>query len=57
MILYYTGEGGGVWRGAKLYYIIIEWPPIWKRFLMKTPYTEKKEKKCGSTGSIRSTKV
>ena len=25
MILYYTGEGG-VWRGAKLYYIIIEWP-------------------------------
>ena len=26
MILYYTGEGGGGWRGAKLYYIIIEWP-------------------------------
>ena len=25
MILYHTG-GGGVWRGAKLYYIIIEWP-------------------------------
>ena len=26
MILYYMGGGGGVWRGAKLYYIIIEWP-------------------------------
>ena len=25
MILYCTGEGG-VWRGAKLYYIINEWP-------------------------------
>ena len=25
MILYYTGVGG-VWREAKLYYIIVEWP-------------------------------
>ena len=28
MILYYTGEGGGGWRGAKLYYIILEWSLI-----------------------------
>ena len=28
MILYYAGGGGGVWRGAKLYYIIVEWPLI-----------------------------
>ena len=28
MILYFTG-GEGVWRGAKWYYIIIEWPLIY----------------------------